>query len=297
MKTSYPIVLQLQNEAASNEVDTTTLLRKAKLIAEKLDQKDAIEWINLELNGYEGLADNKIPPYRHIEGMPHYYNPYHGWFPISFKTADDKKCFSHVRIDWPISAVEDAIIQNNKGIDIPAYELTQSLKQNYVIRLNSTTIKTIVDKVRNLILDWSLELEKAGILGDQIIFTPHEKEEAKKVTNNYNFGNIGVLGDIDGHAKVENHQSLSINLDVGKVKNFAIQSLNSLDGIDDEQVREKLKYALETLKQETEATQTDASKSKMQSTLQSIKRISETAVGNIISQGIARVADQFIKLF
>ena len=58
------------------------------------------------------------------------------------------------------------------------------MKQNYVIRLNSTTIKTIVDKVRNLILDWSLELEKAGILGDQIIFTPHEKEEAKKVTNN-----------------------------------------------------------------------------------------------------------------
>lgn len=46
------IVLELQREALSSNGDILSLLRKAYIIARKLDLKDFEKWVSCELNGY-----------------------------------------------------------------------------------------------------------------------------------------------------------------------------------------------------------------------------------------------------
>lgn len=38
----------------------------------------------------------------------------------------------------------------------------------------------ILDRVRNLVLSWALELERAGIMGSEFSFTPEEKAKARE---------------------------------------------------------------------------------------------------------------------
>lgn len=47
------IVIQLQEEALSNESDILSLLRKAYLIARKLKLQEFQAWISSEQNGYD----------------------------------------------------------------------------------------------------------------------------------------------------------------------------------------------------------------------------------------------------
>jgi len=70
-----PLVLQLQAEAVDPKVPVSKLLRLAKLIATKLDQKDALVWIDKELDGYMSGALKEVPPYRMLTGHPKGYNP------------------------------------------------------------------------------------------------------------------------------------------------------------------------------------------------------------------------------
>ena len=55
------------------------------------------------------------------------------------------------------------------------------------IYIGKQNLAGILDTVRNKILDWALELEKKGILGDEEMnFSDKEREQAQSVTiNNY----------------------------------------------------------------------------------------------------------------
>ena len=67
---------------------------------------------------------------------------------------------------------QDVILQLMKGQDYPP--LVPCL------RLNRMAYIRILDAVRNAILNWSLKLEKDGILGEGMSFTPQEREVARK---------------------------------------------------------------------------------------------------------------------
>ena len=58
------LVIELQKDIIENKIDTISILRKAKLIATKLNLVDFKQWIDHELNGYENYDD--IPEYRNI---------------------------------------------------------------------------------------------------------------------------------------------------------------------------------------------------------------------------------------
>ena len=60
------IVIQLQEEALSNETDILSLMRKAYFIARKLNLKEFEEWISNEQNGYP--TNSRVPDYRNVFG-------------------------------------------------------------------------------------------------------------------------------------------------------------------------------------------------------------------------------------
>src|ERR1700731_741858 len=79
------IVLELQRDALDPAVPVSDLLRKALVVASKLEQRDLETWINSELNGYPDEPDLNVPPYRRIVGEVKALNPFHGWVPLHSK--------------------------------------------------------------------------------------------------------------------------------------------------------------------------------------------------------------------
>src|SRR5471030_2972553 len=64
----------------NTDSDITSLLRKAYLVARKLNLKEFEKWIHDELNGYENQSE--IPDYRRVFGEVKAFNPYRGWIPV-----------------------------------------------------------------------------------------------------------------------------------------------------------------------------------------------------------------------
>jgi hypothetical protein len=71
------IVLDLQRDMLDSNKKVSNLLRKAYVIARKLEVKDFETWTYNELNGYN--QNLEVPLYRTLIGELRYWNPYHGW--------------------------------------------------------------------------------------------------------------------------------------------------------------------------------------------------------------------------
>jgi AbiTii len=52
------------------------------------------------------------------------------------------------------------------------------------IRLEIPQIVSLLSSVRNILLNWTLELEKCGILGENLMFSSDDRERSASITNN-----------------------------------------------------------------------------------------------------------------
>lgn len=175
------IVLELQQEALSKEVDVITLLRKAYLIARKLKLTEFEKWISLEQNGYS--INEEIPQYRHVTGEVKAWNPYHGWIPVVFNR--DTPLDEH-RLRDSIANLAN-VYENSKGgycllyfpPEINAYlSKNSSFQTKYALHVSLNQIYNVIEQVRNKILEWSITLEENGIIGEGLQFSSEEKQKA-----------------------------------------------------------------------------------------------------------------------
>ena len=172
------IVLNLQEDIAASKKSATEILRTAKLISAKLDLSDISSWIDLELNGY-GKA--KVPHYRMIKGgQLQYFNPYHGWlsagfldftFPVTQSIPTIEELVSERSIVLPLS-------QKIPLTSFGGYDDELASKFDQRVSLPVTPFKTIMETVKDQILNWTTELEKRGILGEGMSFNKEEKRSA-----------------------------------------------------------------------------------------------------------------------
>ncbi len=178
------LIDQLQEDALNPSIPVSTLLRKVKVAAAKLALDDALAWVGGELNGYRSIAE--IPAYRKGSGSTYAWNPYHGWQPIQFGSHTTADLVGKILFHEPIGNY-DAILQNGEGpfyLDIPN-ELLSLLNQtlSYAVprianQVGRGLIVSIVEHVRDMVLDWALELARAGVTGDGLKFSSAEREAA-----------------------------------------------------------------------------------------------------------------------
>jgi hypothetical protein len=210
MSDALPLVRKLQAEAANPDASVTNLLRMAKIAATKLNATDALVWINRELNGYMNLKMDDLPRYRRLVGVPVAYNPYHGWQPIQFEHATTAENFALAPINMALGAIEKTVNEaGGGGLALPyPPEVKVLLQKALLLRvdvqifLERGQLWNIVDQVKNLILNWALELEKAGILGEDMQFSELEKSDARRITHQYIIQNVGVLGRIRRRSQI-----------------------------------------------------------------------------------------------
>ena len=187
---SEGIVLQLQAEALDEKVDIENLLRKAYLVARKLQLKDFEEWITCEQNGYK----KKVPDYRIISGEIKAWNPYNGWIPVVME-GNMADRLNRMPLSHPIAVLSETyksssgLITLTIGGALTAFliEHTHAFPTNYSFQSTKSELRKILSAVRNRILEWSILLEENGIIGEGLRFNDAELKIAKEsqIINNY----------------------------------------------------------------------------------------------------------------
>ncbi|HEY0833491.1 MAG TPA: hypothetical protein VGE72_06230 [Azospirillum sp.] len=288
-----PLVLQLQADALDPDVGIADLLRKAKVVAAKLDLAEFREWIEHELNGYAGRSD--IPEYRRVHARVKARHPRGIWVPIIIEDHDVEQTVSSCEVGQAIGALEDVIERSKKDAGFLAFPLPGAAQQilarwtgfntEYQLHFDASNASGILDAVRNRVLDWSISLEKAGITGEGMTFSGREKEVAKAISsgNTYNIQNVGVLGDV-AHSSISTHQSVTYTANqLSEIRSVVEQidaALPQLSGDIRGSVDEAIRYIKAELQQPA------PSSSKLHSALASIRTTCEGAAGNLIASGI-----------
>lgn len=201
------LVLDLQQEVLDNKCDILNALRKAHLIASKLQLKSFDIWIQHELNGYGDCPKEEIPNYRKVKGVLKAFNPYNGWIPAQCADDELEQLICEPKLHQPIGELQELYKQSDTGSFIYQFSagLTQSISSmfdtpvpmQFALSISSHLLLSIVEKVKNALLEWTIQLESEGILGDNMKFNQEEKNIAKSIPqqiNNY-YGTV-VNGDV-----------------------------------------------------------------------------------------------------
>src|SRR5580704_3737661 len=102
------LVEELQSAAQDPNVPVVDLLRKAKILAFKLDVPELLQWVENELSGYS--KGTELPEYRLISGRVEGFHPQCGWRPVIFENETARSIVSEPRkIGASIAEVETEV--------------------------------------------------------------------------------------------------------------------------------------------------------------------------------------------
>lgn len=172
----------------------------------KLSINEVREWARSELQGYT----TPVPDYRKFSSILKSRTIY-GWESVSFEDLTPEECriyqdaYGDVDIMRPIAEIESWLALKGDHVLVhlsPETALKFGLNMPTARFIPRTALVIIPDRIRHYILDWSLELEQKGILGEGMTFTAVEKAQVPLVVTNHfyapqyqNNGQVGAMGD------------------------------------------------------------------------------------------------------
>lgn len=286
------LVLELQKDALDKKVDVSDLLRKAMVVSKKLGVSEIQSWIEQELSGYSS-DESSIPGYREVTGSVRVYNPYHGWQPLHFENAALGEGLSKRKISQAIGElVVFATDKNSSDLQVPFNQHTKNylMKQMGVpleptLIVSDASIFGILDAVRTEVLNWALELESKGIIGDGMSFSTEEKKVASQVTYQIT-NNIGSMQnsqlqqDSAGAYQTQNisHAETDISSFIRDLK----ASMQNLE-LNSEKL---LELEADVNSVENQLTSPNPKRVIIIESLKSVKNILEGATGSILATGL-----------
>ena len=273
------IVPELVNMASDPNIALGDLLRRALVAAKRLDVPDFAEWISAELNGYKGKP---IPDYRNLNGHPQVFNPYRGYQPMHMPTPDWAEAVSKAKV-WQSIPELEKMAQIDSVVRLSyTHELEQNLMNAMEIpltpslALSSVQIYGVVEKVRTRILDWALDLEARGIMGEGMSFTSEEKQAVQ----NYHFSNVsGSQIQISSNGSNQT-QAITTGTDIEDLQGL-IHALGAAFEAVQGEAADELRAELAALKAMAESPKPKWEIIK--ATARSIKTVAEGAAGNVLA--------------
>ncbi len=209
------LVLDLQQEILKPDCDILNALRKAHIIAIKLKLSEFDAWIQSELNGYETNQD-LIPDYRKVSGQLKAWNPYHGWIPVIMQDGRLEEVLCHRKMEDSIGDIIE-LYSKSKGNIILTFSADVAAKldswsnapfnTNYSLHVSNHQLKSIVDKVINCLMEWTLKLEENGIVGENMRFNETESASAKDIPQQINYYGPVINGNISSSQIVSGNNS------------------------------------------------------------------------------------------
>lgn len=188
------LVPELVNAAIDTSVSSSDLLRRALVVARRLAVPELVDWISSELNGY---YSEEVPDYRRVRGQLMAENPINGPIPF-FASPEMAELLTDFKVRQSVPELMQ-LMQSTTGIysHFPA-DIEQALMQMMrktngmamrpVLRFSSVQVQGVIENVRNRVLEWALDLETKGVLGEGMTFTQQEKETVQQ--QHYHFGDV-----------------------------------------------------------------------------------------------------------
>lgn len=288
---------EIQRDAFDHNVPISTLLRKVKAAASKLDLPPIEKWVEQELNGYS----EPPPAYRELTGKPKALNPYRGWIPIIFEQEEFNELISSCSVRESVASLEALIEKNTASfVQFPftpgqIIEINRLIDQEFgtmAIHLSVTQIHGLLNCVRNLVLEWALKLERAGIHGDGMSFNREEKQLAKSPTTTFNIGSIGSMVGNLGSQNSSGDISASM-ISANQLQNLAEQIVPHLEALKASGADAKLldKSLLEI---STQSSLSVPDQSKARGALTDLRNALSGAAGNLIASGAITVISKML---
>lgn len=294
-----PLVLQLQAECLDSHVSILEVLRKALVVARKLSLSEAQVWIEKELNGYK--SGDEAPPYRLLTGQIRSWNPYHGWIPMVFEDHREAEYMSKCFVGQPIGELEDLLNHGTGTLHFPFDPRTEAnLMRGMDVPLQTTrhlsrsSVSGIIDAVRNMILEWCLQLEKDGILGEGLAFSAKEKEAAAQSNYTINY-NAPVSHSQIQQGSPHAMQTMTITAaDKREIEEFvrALKEHKQELGLGT-RAREELDAEVHQL--ERRITTSSPNRSALHESLHTIRSLLEGCVGSLIASGLLFEISKLLK--
>lgn len=236
------LVIELQQDATNPDIKIADLLRKALLVAMKLGISKFEEWISQELDGYKD--PKHVPDYRNVVGEIRYLNQYYGkFFPMLIHEEKLAEKLNKRNLTQPIGEIE-SMLKDEGGKNSsfympfsPAVEANlmegMSFQSRPTLHLNEGSLYGILDAVRTRILRWALQLEKDGILGENMSFTESEKKVATNITYDYST-HIGEMShsQIQQASQSSSQNILHVELDLDKINSFVAVLISDIDKLE-----------------------------------------------------------------
>lgn len=185
------MVLDLQKHILESDRSIADLLHVALAIATKLNLEDVTKWIEQELKGYVDIR--KVPSYRNVSGTPVALNTLGQWEKMLVYNLepDVLQQILTFHVHYPITEIENIVNQNVRAYVITYDEQAQHMLMNAMniptipgVQIDSGKLKTILTSVKKILLEWALNLEKTGILGENMFFSDKEKQLASNFSIN-----------------------------------------------------------------------------------------------------------------
>lgn len=285
------LVEELQRDAYNQTSDVSNLLRKAYVVARKLKVKELEKWINLELNGYTA-GDTEIPEYRKLSGVIKAWNPYHGWIPVLMDNDSMDELLTNRKTNQPITELEDMLQKDGLiAMKFPSSLESQLSKfagfqTEFRLFISKSQLKKIIETVVNIILNWSLQLEEDGIMGEGMSFSKQEKDTASDKGYTLNFINGSISNSQiqqNSNDSVQNMQSETLDMDkVVELLDLIKKNINQIELKDGE--KDNINKSVACV--ESEIKKKNPKASIIKESFSSIRNILEGVTGSIIASGI-----------
>lgn len=280
----HALVPELVNMASDPAVSTGELLRRALVTARRLDAPELVDWISAELNGY---IDREIPDYRIIRGQIMVMNPVRGLIPFRVRNAEAFDLLSQHPEMQSIPELEELARSDGKLVSYFPPAIEQRIMQGMQLPMrpqlcfSAVQVKGIVEKVRNRILEWALDLEGRGVLGEGMTFTQKEKQTVQE--QHYHFGNVsGSQIQISSNGSTQTQANTTDN-DLEALRGLVEALGTALDrGTVQGDAADELRAELATLK--AQAASPKPKWEIIKATARTIKTVAEGAAGNILGE-------------
>jgi len=281
------LVPELVDMASTPAVSTADLLRRALVVARRLAVPELVGWINFELNGYAG----EVPDYRVISGHLFAEHPYRGAVPFMVppEIADVlTKMKLYESIPELIQFAQSGQMlrryfpADGEQLLMRMMEEGSGYSTRPFLKFSCMQLTGVIERVRSRILDWALDLEGRGIIGEGMSFTQQEKQAVQE--QHFHFDNVsGSQIQISSNGSTQTQANTTTGTDLDALRGL-IEALGTvLDrGVMQGDTADELRAELATLK--AQATSPKLKWEIIKATARSIKTVAEGAAGNILGE-------------
>lgn len=234
-------VLELQNLAQSDSTSVGELLRRATVIASKLGLGEFRKWCQKESMGY--AVDDVFPSYRQVKARLQLKNPARGLIPFVLNDKGLKRELLDLHVHQPVDEICQVLDRTEPGASVSAglrddeiallMGIQEKIQGFWLEPYRSISIgqmSSVLSAVRDVILNWALDLERDGILGEGLQFSDVEKQAASQ-GDTYHVGQLLNVGGSVSHSTLNQTQSVSV--EAGSLPSLlGYLKTNGLDDVD-----------------------------------------------------------------